>query len=626
MYAAGHPILYAVAAFSFMISYAVDKAALLRMYRRPPMFDGAMALFSVSVMPYAAVIHLVIAIWMYSESTVLYSPLVFGKQASDVASITGKDVSNNIGNFLTSASAEDSTGLNFVSRLTRENTLPLFILLCVYVFGWMLYITAGKALLALMRQCCYCMSRGRCCKEKHGLRDLQWNPPWTGPYSLPLDPRKEHVLTKFEERAGWRIVKDNRGHVVKIRQWPRDGLTFGLVHRKGQRMLTWQVVAHQGIASYDIAANPYYSFAGRAVADARAKAAEKRLGKKSTKSIRALGAAATSGMLKPSMHHMSAAGSMRMPAQPAGEAKDEAPVVEGQEVQAGVYDPNYGFSNMGYDPYAGYGMDPYQAYNAGGYGYGGYGAADPGGGYYAGYDQQQYGYGATGGYGYGYGGGMGMDPGALSMMGFDPYTGYPGAGQYGMTAEMLGLPPNDGDVEYGMVGADGSAAQSLALVNPNEYGDVDESGGESDEDAQPVGGDKEAPITARIGDEKDTEVSRAHSRGSSGSRRHRSARAIYPDELLDNNTSQPEMKHGASVNASVSPHSAGAEDSSVVPRPASEIGDNEVSLIPDTTGITHRVINIAPSQSQSQPPGMPDSAIEDAENRATAHISSADII
>lgn len=174
------------------------------------MYDGAMARLMIEALPAAAVLHIIIAIWQFSESGVLFSPPLFGSNSGDtVAQLAGEDVTNSVGSFLFAASRNDASGLNIVARLSRENTLPLFVLLASFVTAWLLYRTAGVALAALVRQCCYVCSRGRWCHERPGVREeLAFNPPFCGPFALPLDPKVTHKLTPFEERTGWKIVKD----------------------------------------------------------------------------------------------------------------------------------------------------------------------------------------------------------------------------------------------------------------------------------------------------------------------------------------------------------------------------------------------------------------------------------
>ncbi|RYY37503.1 hypothetical protein EON62_01075, partial [archaeon] len=138
MYSAGHPILLPIAAAAFIVSYVVDKYAILRMYRRPPMFDHAMADFAVSLMPWGVMIHLAVAIWMYSDPNVMYSPSVFAA-SSDASAIVGSDISSTLGGLFASAESSDASGLGFSTRLQRVNTLPLFALFLLIPFVWFVY-------------------------------------------------------------------------------------------------------------------------------------------------------------------------------------------------------------------------------------------------------------------------------------------------------------------------------------------------------------------------------------------------------------------------------------------------------------------------------------------------------
>lgn len=220
------------------------------------------SLFHWHLQPYAAVLHILVALWMFSEPTVLYSPQVFGgSSGSEVDSITGRDFSSAVSSLISG----DQSSIGLMARLTRENTLPLFLLLLTFVGSWLLYKTVGRMLLALLRSCCFCLSGGRfCSREGAAVRQLQYNPPWTGPFTLPLDGSKHHELSRFEQLGGWRLARD-AGFLVKLRVWPGDGWAWGMRHAKGERLLTWQVVALQGIASFDLAANPLYGAAAVAI-------------------------------------------------------------------------------------------------------------------------------------------------------------------------------------------------------------------------------------------------------------------------------------------------------------------------------------------------------------------------
>lgn len=72
IYSAGLPLLMPVAFVSFLLSCWVDKLCFLRLYRTPPPTDGTAARVTMALLPYAALPHILLALWMYS------SPDVYG--------------------------------------------------------------------------------------------------------------------------------------------------------------------------------------------------------------------------------------------------------------------------------------------------------------------------------------------------------------------------------------------------------------------------------------------------------------------------------------------------------------------------------------------------------------------
>lgn len=78
MYAAGNAVLLCIAAGSIILTYAIDKAALLRLYGRPAHYASSIVEVAVEMLPWAGLLHMALAIWMYSEPSVMYSPSLFG--------------------------------------------------------------------------------------------------------------------------------------------------------------------------------------------------------------------------------------------------------------------------------------------------------------------------------------------------------------------------------------------------------------------------------------------------------------------------------------------------------------------------------------------------------------------
>lgn len=79
MYSAGNPVLLAVAAASMLFTLVVDKGGLLRVYGKPPHYAGSIVEVAVKLLPIAGLVHMAVAVWTYSDETVMFSPNVFAK-------------------------------------------------------------------------------------------------------------------------------------------------------------------------------------------------------------------------------------------------------------------------------------------------------------------------------------------------------------------------------------------------------------------------------------------------------------------------------------------------------------------------------------------------------------------
>jgi hypothetical protein len=431
MYSSGHPILLAVGAGSFLIAFLVDRWALLRIYRRPPRFDNAMALFSLHAIPYAIFVHLLFSIWVYSDPTVLYSPSVASRNTIEVVTQTASVVDDNIGGFQLSSAATSTVGVDVTTRLSRENTLPLFLLAVAFIFVWFFSSTVGKALLAFVR---YVLCCGRCetivtcvCGTRPIIKRF---PPYTGPFESVLRIGKTHELNRREIASGARIWRDKYGQYNKIWVFPHREDKLATIngsepHLYGDRMLTYEVIGMMAIPDYHIESNPAYRMAVQAIQVAR--------NLKTAKSMRRIGT--VQAMAVPNTGRSTGAGTQALPrARTAHQLMPPAVVAApeaGQEGAQTVYtnpmpaaqqgDPEAGMDQPQPEMY-GYGYAPGVPME-GGYGYG-YGYGNPG----EGYPGQEYPGQEAGGYGdggYGYGGyGYGMPGPGMYPMGYamGPYA------------------------------------------------------------------------------------------------------------------------------------------------------------------------------------------------------------
>ncbi len=119
MYGAGMPILFVIAAFTFLITYWLDRISFLRLYSIPRRYDHTLAQFAFHVLPWAVLLHSSFALWIYT------SPVFDGEYAG--VSI-GESLLGNIKD-------------RFRTRNVPLPAVAQFLAACVYLpvawlFGW----------------------------------------------------------------------------------------------------------------------------------------------------------------------------------------------------------------------------------------------------------------------------------------------------------------------------------------------------------------------------------------------------------------------------------------------------------------------------------------------------------
>ena len=147
MYSPGHPILHSIAAMSFAIFYAIDKWALLRVYRRPQLYDETLTRFAARLMPWAGLCHLAVATWTYSDPSVMYSPNLFALRETGL--FIGNAAGDSVDNFGNSATARDGSNMNIVHRISLVRLFLVYHTIYIYF----LLFTVHFSLLVLTRVC-----------------------------------------------------------------------------------------------------------------------------------------------------------------------------------------------------------------------------------------------------------------------------------------------------------------------------------------------------------------------------------------------------------------------------------------------------------------------------------------
>jgi hypothetical protein len=75
MYGMGLPILFPIAAFSFLTLYCMEKLLLHYVYREPPMYDEKLNKNALSILTYAPILYLAFGYWMLSSKQLLSNEL-----------------------------------------------------------------------------------------------------------------------------------------------------------------------------------------------------------------------------------------------------------------------------------------------------------------------------------------------------------------------------------------------------------------------------------------------------------------------------------------------------------------------------------------------------------------------
>jgi hypothetical protein len=75
MYGMGLPILFPIAAFSFLTLYCMEKILLHYVYREPPMYDEKLNKNALSILTYAPILYLAFGYWMLSSKQLLGNEL-----------------------------------------------------------------------------------------------------------------------------------------------------------------------------------------------------------------------------------------------------------------------------------------------------------------------------------------------------------------------------------------------------------------------------------------------------------------------------------------------------------------------------------------------------------------------
>jgi RNA recognition motif-containing protein len=180
-YGAGIPMFMPLLCAIFGFTYYVDKLLMCRYYQKPPLISAIMMTKIVTLLPFAAVIRMSFAIWMFGNPDVLQS-----------AHNTYADI------FLQQTSSIGiGEGPQFImARILRPNSLPLFCLLCLLLFitvSYTLNLHEKLPIFWAMRKIWDVISKSK--NSKVGLDVVSQYAGFISPYKLLMlnDPNRKYL-------------------------------------------------------------------------------------------------------------------------------------------------------------------------------------------------------------------------------------------------------------------------------------------------------------------------------------------------------------------------------------------------------------------------------------------------
>jgi hypothetical protein len=284
LYAPGLPLLMPLCCFAFTLYFRVDKFLLCRFYQKPPHIGDEAIRLVISYLPYAAVLRLCFACWMFGNKHILVTTSSPSTQAYEtfLANIRGEQ------------SSHDGGDGYIRDRIFRTNVFPLFILLLVTLLGIFLnrfwkqlpVFWVWKILQFVVMSIFYTTKDIFADQSEGGMIDpwdllrmkdplRRQSSPFTGEYYRFVKHKDEipdtcvqmfeyaylTQLNETEMEEGWRM-EDRSDFVVQVKEFTEDGKRIdGHRVHKGEKKLTYEVIQDHRCNSYDVERVPAYKLA-----------------------------------------------------------------------------------------------------------------------------------------------------------------------------------------------------------------------------------------------------------------------------------------------------------------------------------------------------------------------------
>lgn len=270
-YAPGIPVFMPLLSLTFFVYFNIDKYLTIRVWRRPPYRGDQENKIILALLPFAAIVRLAIACWMYGNNEIFPSTVASTAFIPDGNVRTAAEAEQSYQAYLDSHQGDNSYSFLIASKIGRANVFPLFFLLMVIVSLMVLrrifpylpttyFFRIVKSLFQFIRTLGHANIRrlARADGYIHGqdLAELK-DPlrpemaPFTGSYFKYLRPVQSRFrfslfaclfgrrpdLTEEEKSDGW-TLQNREEYIIKVKidtlmgDAPRETKTFELINSK----------------------------------------------------------------------------------------------------------------------------------------------------------------------------------------------------------------------------------------------------------------------------------------------------------------------------------------------------------------------------------------------------------
>lgn len=210
-----------------------------------------------AVMPFLVLLHLANAVWLYGEDQVFDS-------AIGPPSIQGSDeLVSEYEEGVDYAMDQHDLIAPIIERVTRTNTMPVFVLLVLLISYEVLHHTLFRFIMFVVS-----LTPLKESAVKEQLSEQEFNPPFTEAYERFFPPRwkwrtRELVPTEPPElpaERGWRSeLKDGAYCLYKIDSETSGGAgSVAVTAENTARKKTFEVVSENGLCTYQMRENTLY--------------------------------------------------------------------------------------------------------------------------------------------------------------------------------------------------------------------------------------------------------------------------------------------------------------------------------------------------------------------------------